>query len=50
MSLIIEHFATQLDRRWFTDDLFRSILRLRGMESNAPEGMAEAFYSRKLAV
>ncbi len=50
VSLIMEHFATQLDRRWFTDDLFRSILRLRGMESNAPEGMAEAFYSRKLAV
>jgi LmbE family N-acetylglucosaminyl deacetylase len=50
ITIIMEHFATQLDRRWFTDDLFRSLLRLRGMESNAPEGSAEAFYCRKLAV
>jgi LmbE family N-acetylglucosaminyl deacetylase len=50
VSILMEHFATQLDRRWFTDDLFRSVLRLRGMESNAPEGMAEAFYCRKLAI
>jgi LmbE family N-acetylglucosaminyl deacetylase len=47
---IMAHFATQLDRRWFTDDLFRSLLRLRGMESNAPDGTAEAFYCRKIAV
>jgi LmbE family N-acetylglucosaminyl deacetylase len=47
---IMAHFATQLDRRWFTDDLFRSMLRLRGMESNAPNGTAEAFYCRKLVV
>ena len=50
VATIMEHFATQLDRRWFTDDLFRSLLRLRGMESNAPDGTAEAFYCRKLAV
>src|SRR4029453_477188 len=50
VALIMEHFATQLDRRWFTDDLFRSVLRVRGMESNAPEGRAEAFYCRKLAI
>jgi hypothetical protein len=35
-------------RHWFTDDLFRSLLRIRGMESNSPSGFAEAFYVRKL--
>ena len=48
ISKIISHFSSQRDRRWFTEDLFRSLLRLRGMESNSPGGHAEAFYSRKL--
>jgi LmbE family N-acetylglucosaminyl deacetylase len=46
---LMEHFASQRDHRWFTEDLFRSLLRLRGMESNAPSGKAEAFYSHKAA-
>jgi LmbE family N-acetylglucosaminyl deacetylase len=46
-ALLIEHFASQRDHAWFTEDLFRSLLRLRGMESNAPSGKAEAFYSHK---
>jgi LmbE family N-acetylglucosaminyl deacetylase len=44
---ILGSFRSQADRRWFTEDLFRAILRLRGMESNAPSGHAEAFYCRK---
>jgi LmbE family N-acetylglucosaminyl deacetylase len=47
VAILLEHFGTQLDRRWFTDDLFLSMMRLRGMESNAPERYAEAFYCRK---
>jgi LmbE family N-acetylglucosaminyl deacetylase len=50
IDLILRHFGSQLDRRWFTEDLFRSLLRLRGMESNSPTGHAEAFYSRKLVL
>ncbi len=50
----IEHllraFPSQHGRQWFTPDLFRSILRLRGMECNAPSHYAEAFYARKLAL
>ena len=46
-ALLMEHFVSQHDHRWFTEDLFRSLLRLRGMESNAPSGKAEAFYSHK---
>jgi LmbE family N-acetylglucosaminyl deacetylase len=48
VELLLRHFGSQRDRRWFTEDLFRSLLRLRGMESNAPGGQAEAFYCRKL--
>jgi LmbE family N-acetylglucosaminyl deacetylase len=45
---ILEHFKTQQNRHWFTEDTFRSIMRLRGVESRAPESFAEAFYGRKL--
>jgi LmbE family N-acetylglucosaminyl deacetylase len=47
---ILAHFASQAERRWFTEDVFRSILRLRGMESNSPTLYAEGFYCRKLVL
>jgi len=47
---LLEHFASQAGKRWFTDDLFRALLRLRGMESNSATGLAEAFYCRKLVL
>lgn len=40
-------YNSQQSKSWFTDDLFRSIMRIRGMESNSPSMLAEAFYSRK---
>lgn len=45
---ILEHFESQRNKRWFGEDVFRSILRIRGMECNAASGLAEAFYCRKL--
>jgi len=48
IQLLLTHFGSQSERAWFTDDLFRALLRLRGMESASPSGLAEAFYSRKL--
>ena len=50
IDLLLTHFASQRDRRWFSEDLFRAVLRIRGMESNAPDGYAEAFYCRKLVL
>jgi LmbE family N-acetylglucosaminyl deacetylase len=50
IETILAHFSSQLDRRWFTDDLFFSFLRLRGMESNSPTRYAEAFYCRKIVL
>ena len=45
---VMKYFKSQLDKAWFTKDTFLSILRLRGVESNAPEKYAEGFYCRKI--
>jgi len=47
---IVNSFKTQTENHWFTEETFRSILRLRGVESNAPDGYAESFYCRKLVL
>jgi LmbE family N-acetylglucosaminyl deacetylase len=44
---LMTYFASQLPKRWFKEDLFSGLLRLRGMECNSPTAFAEAFYSRK---
>jgi LmbE family N-acetylglucosaminyl deacetylase len=48
IQTILNCFASQRDRGWFTEDTFSSILRLRGVESNSPGKYAEAFYGRKI--
>jgi hypothetical protein len=45
---ILAHFKSQAHHHWFGEETFRAILRLRGMESNAPSKYAEAFYGRKV--
>jgi LmbE family N-acetylglucosaminyl deacetylase len=40
-------YNSQKTKVWFTDDLLWSLMRIRGMESNSPSLIAEAFYSRK---
>jgi LmbE family N-acetylglucosaminyl deacetylase len=47
---LMTRFASQQGKRWFRRDLFVGLLRLRGMEANAPSGFAEAFYARKVVV
>lgn len=44
---ILTCFRSQKDKNWFTEDAFLSILRLRGLESNAPDKYAEGYYCRK---
>src|SRR5205814_8337298 len=34
-------FGTQRDKRWFSEDTFRAMLRLRGIEAASPSGFAE---------
>jgi len=47
---LMEVFSSQRARRWFEEETFLSLLRLRGMECNAASGYAEAFYCRKIAL
>jgi LmbE family N-acetylglucosaminyl deacetylase len=47
---LIECFPSQSSRAWFTRNTFEAIARLRGIECNAPEGFAEAFFARKLRI
>jgi LmbE family N-acetylglucosaminyl deacetylase len=46
---LTECFPSQTARYWFTRGTFEALARLRGIECNAPEGYAEAFYGRKLS-
>jgi LmbE family N-acetylglucosaminyl deacetylase len=47
---LMQAFPSQRCKHWFREDTFFSLLRLRGMECNAPSGFAEAFYCRKLVL
>jgi LmbE family N-acetylglucosaminyl deacetylase len=48
VDLLLQHFPTQAGRDWFTADTFHGLMRLRGVEARAPEGVAEGFHIRKL--
>ena len=50
IDILLECFPSQLSRSWFTRATFEAIARLRGIECNAPEGYAEAFYGRKTCI
>lgn len=50
VEYLMSAFQSQHPKRWFEPDTFRALLRLRGMECNAPNGYAEAFYSRKIVL
>ncbi len=50
IAYLLQYFQTQANKHWFNGRLFESILALRGIESRAPDGYAEAFYGRKLII
>ena len=45
---LMEAFPTQQAKSWFTPDTYWALLRLRGVECNAPGNFAEGFYCRKM--
>ncbi len=49
-ELVLASFPSQRGRRWFSEDTFRALMRLRGIECNAPDAHAEAFYARKIVL
>jgi LmbE family N-acetylglucosaminyl deacetylase len=50
VHLIMDTFQSQSSKQWFQPETFLSLMRLRGMECNAPSGYAEAFFCRKLVL
>jgi LmbE family N-acetylglucosaminyl deacetylase len=49
-ALLLDWFPSQRSKRWFTEDLFLALMRLRGMEAGSPTGYAEAFHARKVVL
>ncbi|HEX2916694.1 MAG TPA: PIG-L deacetylase family protein [Chloroflexia bacterium] len=50
VTYLMDYFLSQRERSWFTEDTFLSLMRLRGLESNAPAKYAEAFHLRKMVI
>lgn len=50
IRLLMKGFATQRSKRWFTEDTFYGLLRIRGIESPKLTRYAEAFYARKVVL
>jgi LmbE family N-acetylglucosaminyl deacetylase len=50
IAYIIDTFRSQHAKSWFRRDTFLALMRLRGIECNAPSGYAEAFYGHKLVL
>jgi LmbE family N-acetylglucosaminyl deacetylase len=50
VSHLQRHFSSQRKKDWFVADNFLGLMRLRGMESRSPSGLAEAFHARKLVL
>ncbi len=48
LAYLRQAYASQSSKKWFTDDLFMSLLRIRGMECHSSSGFAEGFHSRKI--
>jgi len=45
---VVEAFPSQRDKHWFSEDTFLALTRLRGVQSAARSGHAEAFYAQKV--
>ncbi|HET9830882.1 MAG TPA: PIG-L deacetylase family protein [Vicinamibacterales bacterium] len=48
VGYLCQYFQTQSNKHWFSEETFRSLMRLRGMECASPTAYAEAFFCRKL--
>ncbi len=48
VKYLLGNFRSQCEKHWFSDETFRAMLRLRGLECRSATGYAEAFYARKI--
>ena len=44
---LMRYFTTQRNKRWFREELFYGLMRLRSTEAASPSRYSEAFYCRK---
>jgi LmbE family N-acetylglucosaminyl deacetylase len=47
---ILDAFASQRSKQWFTEETFLALPRIRGVEANSRGGYAEGFYCRKFVL
>ena len=50
VNTIVDTFASQHDKPWFTADTFWAMLRIRGIEAASSSGAAEGLYGRKMTL
>jgi LmbE family N-acetylglucosaminyl deacetylase len=50
IALLMKHFATQRSKHWFDEEVFRGLMRIRGLECCSPSGYAEGFHARKIVL
>ena len=48
--LLMQGFASQRSKDWFSPETFLGLMRLRGVECRAPGGYAEAYHMRKAII
>ena len=48
IALLMRAFESQRGKPWFQPENFEALMRLRGIECRAPDGLAEGFHCRKL--
>ena len=47
VEAIYQAYISQQEKKWFDENLFRSLMRVRGMEANSASLYAESFYLHK---
>ncbi len=50
INYLCDAFQTQKGKKWFNEETFKSILRIRGIESNSQSAYAEGFFCRKCVI
>ena len=48
IDILMSCFTSERDKNWFDERTFSALMRLRGVECQSKDGLAEAFYGRKL--
>jgi LmbE family N-acetylglucosaminyl deacetylase len=50
VQTLLDAFASQHEKPWFSRETFYALMRLRGLECASPSKLAEGFYCRKMVM